>query len=67
MYGYSTAARSGFGNNRQEYDFGHSSGLESIPNRPESQVSVYSENAGSTSANSQASAEEEFDFSSEFH
>ncbi|XP_072947281.1 uncharacterized protein [Epargyreus clarus] len=40
MYGYSTAALSGFGISRQDYDFGHSSGLEPIPNRPASQVSA---------------------------
>lgn len=66
MYGYSTAARSGFGISHQEYDFEHSSGLESISNRPESQVSVHSVNAESTCANSQASNEDEFDFSSVF-
>ncbi|CAH1979196.1 unnamed protein product [Acanthoscelides obtectus] len=65
VYGHSTAARSGFGINGQEYDFGHSSGLEPIPNRPESQASAQSVNTESTSANSQASTEE-FDFSSAF-
>ncbi|CAH1980464.1 unnamed protein product [Acanthoscelides obtectus] len=57
VYGHSTAARSGFGINGQEYDFGHSSGLEPIPNRPESQASAQSANTESTSANSQASTE----------
>ncbi|CAH1980258.1 unnamed protein product [Acanthoscelides obtectus] len=64
MYGYSTAPRSSFEIRRQEYDFGHRSGLEPIPNRP--QATVHSVNAESTSANSQATNEEEFDFSSAF-
>lgn len=52
MYGYSTAATPSF---RQDFDFGHSSGLEPIPSRPESVHSV-----------SATSTEENFDFSREF-
>ncbi|KAJ8720385.1 hypothetical protein PYW07_012428 [Mythimna separata] len=63
MYEYPTAARSSFGISRQEYNFGHSSGMEATPNRPESHLSVYTENAESNSATSQASVEEKFDFS----
>lgn len=47
-YGYSTAARSGYGISRPQtssHDFGHGSGLEPIHYRPESQLSVHSVNA----------------------
>lgn len=65
-YGYSTAARSGYGISRLQtssHDFGHGSGLEPIHYRPESQLSVHSVNAESISADSQVSIEDEFDFS----
>ncbi|XP_049878851.1 uncharacterized protein LOC126375807 [Pectinophora gossypiella] len=65
-YGYSTAARSGYGISRPQtssHDFGHGSGLEPIHYRPESQLSVHSVNAESISADSQVSIEDEFDFS----